>query len=60
MTFLDGKPAEVVKFMPPDARKELYSHQKVISEENKYTFIEPVKCQVKYRNLTKAGLLRIP
>ncbi|MGM0900677.1 MAG: ATP-dependent DNA ligase [Bacillota bacterium] len=60
LTFLDGKAAGIMEFMPPDARKELYRDQKVISEDNKFTFIEPVKCQVKYRNLTKDGLLRIP
>jgi DNA ligase 1 len=59
LTFLDGKPAGKMEFMPPDTRKELYRHQKAISEDNKYTFVEPVKCQVKYRNLTKTGLLRI-
>lgn len=60
LTFLDGKPAGLMEFMPLDERKKLYRHQKVISEDNKYTQIEPVRCEVKYRNLTKAGLLRIP
>ena len=32
----------------------------VIREENDLAFIEPVRCRVKYRNLTKAGLLRLP
>jgi hypothetical protein len=28
-----------MEFMPPDERKDLYRHQKVISEGNKYTFV---------------------
>jgi DNA ligase 1 len=60
LSFLDGKPAGVMEFMPTADRKELYSLQQVVSEDENFTFIEPIKCQVKYRNLTKAGYLRIP
>jgi DNA ligase-1 len=60
LSFLDGKPAGIIEFMPPAKRKELYKLQQVVSEDDKFIFIEPVKCRVKYRNLTKAGFLRIP
>ncbi|MCM3690966.1 hypothetical protein [Neobacillus niacini] len=60
LSFLDGKPAGVMEFMPPSERKNLYRQQKVISEDDNFIFIEPVKCRVKYRNITKAGFLRIP
>lgn len=60
LSFLDGKSAGVMEFMPPAERKNLYRQKQVISENEKYVIIEPIKCKVKYRNLTKAGLLRIP
>lgn len=60
LSFLDGKPAGLIEFMPPAERKNLYKLQRVVSEDNKFIFIEPIKCRVKYRNLTKAGFLRIP
>lgn len=60
LSFLDGKPAGIMEFMPPAARKELYRLQQVVSEDIRNTFIKPIKCRVKYRNLTKPGLLRIP
>jgi DNA ligase 1 len=60
LSFLDGRPAGVMEFMPPAGRKELYEQQKVVSEDDKFTMIEPIKCLVKYRNLSKAGFLRIP
>lgn len=60
LSFLDGKPAGLMEFMPPNNRKTLYSMYKVISETDKFKFIEPIKCRVKYRNLTKKGKLRIP
>ncbi|MEW9124127.1 MAG: hypothetical protein AB2421_15560, partial [Thermotaleaceae bacterium] len=60
LSFLDEKPAGVMEFMPSEERKVLYNQMKVISEDDKLTLIEPLKCRVKYRNLTKAGFLRIP
>lgn len=60
LSFLDGKSAGLMEFMPLDERKKLYSSLKVISENAQYKFIEPIKCNVKYRNLTKKGKLRIP
>ncbi|MDQ1146588.1 DNA ligase-1 [Bacillus sp. SORGH_AS 510] len=40
-------------------RKNVYG-KPVNREEDDIAFIEPVKCRVKFRNLTKAGLLRSP
>jgi DNA ligase 1 len=45
--------------VPIVARKYVYG-KPVIREEVNLAFIDPVKCRVKYRNLTKAGLLRLP
>jgi DNA ligase 1 len=60
LSFQDGRAAGIMEFMPPAERKTLYRIQQVVSENNKFSFIVPVKCKVKYRNITKAGLLRIP
>jgi DNA ligase 1 len=60
LSFLNGKPAGLMEFMPPAARKELYKLQQVVSEDDNFVFIEPVKCRVKYRSITKTGFLRIP
>jgi DNA ligase 1 len=60
LSFLDGKPAGLMEFMPPTEQKNLYRQQQVVSEDEKFTLIKPIKCRVKYRNLTKAGFLRIP
>ncbi|OAS85113.1 RNA ligase family protein [Metabacillus litoralis] len=60
LSFLDGKPAGSMEFMPPVERKKLYSIYQINYENDKFRFIEPIKCRVKYRNLTKQGKLRIP
>lgn len=60
LSFLDGKPAGLMEFMPPAERRKLYSMYEVHSETDKFKFIEPIKCHVKYRNLTKQEKLRIP
>ncbi|MFJ5760849.1 hypothetical protein ACIQAA_17435 [Neobacillus sp. NPDC093182] len=60
LSFLDGKPAGVMEFMPLAERKNLSRMKKLVDEDNNFTFIEPIKCKVKYRNITKAGFLRIP
>jgi DNA ligase 1 len=60
LTFDDGSYAGVMELgVPPLARKLIYS-KPVIKEEKNFAFIEPIKCRVKYRNLTKRGLLRLP
>ncbi|PLT32666.1 RNA ligase family protein [Bacillus sp. V5-8f] len=57
------KPAGVMEFMGSEARKQFYCQYRdlIVEEDKKFTFIEPkIKCRVKFRNYTKAGLLRIP
>jgi DNA ligase 1 len=60
LTFQDGRPAGIMEFMPPTERKKLYGKLEIISENDKFKMIKPIQCRVKYRNLTKAGLLRLP
>ncbi|TWE08735.1 DNA ligase-1 [Neobacillus bataviensis] len=60
LTFEDSRYAGVMELgVPASARRIVYG-KSIIQEENDFAFIEPVKCRVKYRNLTKAGLLRLP
>lgn len=52
-----------MEFMKPDAKKEFYKqyHNYIVEENKIFIFLEPkIKCRVKFRNYTKAGLLRIP
>ena len=60
LAFQDGNYAGYMEFMSPAARKYLYQNMKVTSESDTVRYINPIKCKVKYRNLTKKGLLRIP
>jgi DNA ligase 1 len=45
--------------VPLEEKKRIYQMSKK-EENDKFVFIEPVSCNVKYRNITKAGLLRLP
>ncbi|RFU66722.1 ATP-dependent DNA ligase [Peribacillus glennii] len=57
------KPAGLLEFMPLHAKKQFYREYQhfIVDEDKKFIFIEPqIKCRVKFRNYTKAGLLRIP
>ncbi|WP_096186250.1 ATP-dependent DNA ligase [Evansella halocellulosilytica] len=59
----DGQYMGLMEFMPPKARKEFYGQYKelIVDENDKFIYLTPeIKCKVKYRNLTKRGLLRIP
>jgi DNA ligase-1 len=63
LNFEDGSYAGLLEFMPLANRKELYKvHNILIVKENdKFKYLEPkLKMNVKYRNLTSQGLLRIP
>ncbi|MFE7064232.1 ATP-dependent DNA ligase [Sutcliffiella sp. NPDC057660] len=60
LQFSDGRAAGIMEFVPPADRKKLYKEKRLLEQSDKYYFIEPVPCTVKYRNLTKNGLLRIP
>ena len=60
LAYEDGRYAGVMELgVPMSARRNVYG-KPIIREENDFTFIKPVTCRVKYRNLTKAGLLRLP
>ncbi|RSD27623.1 RNA ligase family protein [Mesobacillus subterraneus] len=53
----------VMEFVPPEARKKIYreSNELITNETDEWIFLKAkLQCEVKYRNLTKKGLLRIP
>ncbi|MED3687305.1 RNA ligase family protein [Peribacillus butanolivorans] len=57
------KPAGIMEFVTPAARKQFYSQYQdlIVDENNKFIYLDPkIKCRVKFRNYTKNGLLRIP
>ncbi|WP_409299179.1 RNA ligase family protein [Peribacillus sp. SCS-26] len=57
------KAAGLMEFMTPQARKQFYSMYRdyILEENDKFFYLDPkIKCRVKFRNYTKAGLLRIP
>jgi DNA ligase-1 len=63
LNFENGKYAGLMEFVPTLTRKEFYKQFKdfVVEENDKFVYLEPkLKAKVKYRNLTKKGLLRIP
>lgn len=63
MTFEDNRYAGLLEFVTPNGRKEFYSKYRdyVLKEDKKYIYLKPgIKALVKYRNLTKRRLLRIP
>ncbi|WP_121611591.1 ATP-dependent DNA ligase [Mesobacillus foraminis] len=63
LNFENGNYAGLMEFMAPQGRKELYKQYKdfIVEDNDKFVYLEPkLKAKVKYRNLTKKGLLRIP
>lgn len=63
--FEDGKPAGIMELgVPSDARKIGYELAKMTKakETNDYVYFpnDSLKCKIRYRSLTKAGLLRSP
>ncbi|MEH7549862.1 ATP-dependent DNA ligase [Neobacillus vireti] len=63
LNFDNGKYAGLMEFMPTTNRKEFYKQYRdyIIEENDKFIYLDPkLKAKVKYRNLTKKGLLRIP
>jgi DNA ligase 1 len=60
LSSMDGMYLGIMEFMSHEDRIRLYKNKKVIETTDKLTKIEPIKCQIKYRELTKKGLLRIP
>jgi DNA ligase 1 len=63
LMFESGSYAGLMEFMPEPNRLEFYKQYKelITKETDKFIYIDPtLKIKVKYRNLTKKGLLRIP
>ena len=63
LNFENGKYAGLMEFVTPQGRKEFYKQYRdfIVEENDKYIYLNPqLKAKVKYRNLTKNGLLRIP
>ena len=50
----------MIEFGSIPLRKAFYSKAHTRKEDTKYINIDPLPCRVKYRNLTKNGLLRLP
>ncbi|WHY01342.1 RNA ligase family protein [Neobacillus sp. DY30] len=60
LSYEDGRYAGILELgMPKEERKKISQMPKK-DENHKFVFIEPLSCFVKYRNTTKAGLLRLP
>ncbi|WP_223591092.1 ATP-dependent DNA ligase [Neobacillus bataviensis] len=60
LQFNDGRYAGVMELgVPAKERTKIY-RAPIVSETDDFAYINPIKCRVKYRNLTKAGLLRLP
>ncbi|WP_042456686.1 ATP-dependent DNA ligase [Neobacillus dielmonensis] len=63
LNFESGEYAGLMEFMPTANRREFYKQSKdfIVEENDKFIYFDPkIKMKVKYRNLTKKGLLRIP
>lgn len=62
LSFDNGEYAGLMEFMPTPQRKQFYALYRdlITGESDKFIFIKPLKINVKYRNLTSNGLLRIP
>jgi len=63
LNFENGSYAGVMEFMTAKNRQEFYKKYNdfIVDENDKFVYLKPqIKAKVKYRNLTKKGLLRIP
>ena len=63
LNFDNGRYAGLLEFMSQVNRKEFYKQYRdyIVEENDKFIYLDPkLKAKVKYRNLTKKGLLRIP
>ncbi|MEH6994243.1 RNA ligase family protein [Neobacillus drentensis] len=60
LSYEDGRYAGIMELgVPKEERNRVYRMDKRDENDN-FVFIEPVSCYVKYRNITKTGLLRLP
>jgi DNA ligase-1 len=60
LSYEDGNYAGVLELGVPNNEKKKIYEMNEKGENDKFVFIEPFSCYVKYRNITKAGLLRLP
>ncbi|MFB3164720.1 ATP-dependent DNA ligase [Neobacillus sp. 179-J 1A1 HS] len=63
LNFDNGKYAGLMEFMPTANRNEFYKlyGDFIVEENDKFIYLDSkLKAKVKYRNITKKGLLRIP
>lgn len=60
LSFHDGSPAGILEFMASRDKKTFFNLASPIEEKNSTVLIQPIQCQVKYRNLTKHQRLRLP
>ena len=63
LNFDNGRYAGLLEFMSQVNLKEFYKQYRdyIVEENDKFIYLDPkLKAKVKYRNLTKKGLLRIP
>jgi DNA ligase 1 len=60
LSYKDGRYAGIMELaVPKEERKRIYQMPRK-DVNDKFIFIDPFSCYVKYRNITKAGLLRLP
>ncbi|WHY93121.1 ATP-dependent DNA ligase [Neobacillus cucumis] len=63
LNFRNGKYAGIMEFMPVSNRKEFFKqyNEFIHDEDDKFVYLDrKMMLKVKYRNLTKNGLLRLP
>ncbi|MDQ0971508.1 ATP-dependent DNA ligase [Neobacillus niacini] len=60
LSYEDGRYAGIMELGVPKEEKNRVYRMDKRDQNAKFVFIEPVSCYVKYRNITKAGLLRLP
>jgi DNA ligase 1 len=60
LSYDNGRYAGILELgIPNEEKKKVYKLSKKDENDN-FVFIEPFSCNVKYRNITKTGLLRLP
>ncbi|MEH7180941.1 ATP-dependent DNA ligase [Neobacillus vireti] len=60
LSYEDGRYAGIMELGVPKERRMKICQMLKKDENDKFVFIEPFTCNVKYRNITKTGLLRLP
>jgi DNA ligase 1 len=60
LTDFDGKYIGLMELGVPQKERAKVYGAAIVGESADIAYISPIRCRVKYRNLTKAGLLRLP